>query len=184
MRPKPESLQDLREYPVLYVDDEPENLRIFELTFGREFAIHTALSGEEGLEIINTRPVALVLSDHRMPGMTGAEFLARAAELDPKTVRMMVTAYGDAATLQDAINNGSIYRFIPKPWEPDDVRTTMIRAIEAYAVDREREQLLKEMTILNRLSAILNQELELDRLLHLLTRTLRDELGFDGAGAC
>jgi len=85
--------------------------------------------------------------------MTGTEFLARAAAIDPKTVRIMVTAYGDAATLQDAINNGSIYRFIPKPWNPDDVRATLIRGIEAYALERERSQLLNELTVLNRVSA-------------------------------
>ena len=115
MRPKPEMLRDLREYPILYVDDEPENLRIFELTFRRDFTIFTATGGEQGIEIIHTKPVAVVLSDHRMPGMTGTEFLARAAAIDAKTIRIMVTAYGDAATLTDAINNGSIYHFIAKP---------------------------------------------------------------------
>ena len=181
MRPNPEMLRDLREYPVLYVDDEPENLRIFELTFRREFTIYTATSGEQGLEIINTQPVAVVVSDHRMPGMTGTEFLARAATLDPKTIRIMVTAYGDAATLQDAINNGSIYRFIPKPWNPDDVRATLIRGIEAYSLDRERSTLLNELTVLNRVSGLLSRELELDRLLALLLGTLREDLGYDGA---
>jgi signal transduction histidine kinase len=175
-------LRELREYPILYVDDEPENLRIFELTFRRDFTIFTATNGEQGLEIINTKPVAMVISDHRMPGMTGTEFLARAAAIDPKTVRIMVTAYGDAATLQDAINNGSIYRFIPKPWNPDDVRATLIRGIEAYALDRERSQLLNELTVLNRVSAALTRELELDRLLHLLLDTLREDMGYDGAG--
>jgi two-component system, NtrC family, sensor kinase len=182
MQPNPQMLRDLREYPILYVDDEPENLRIFELTFRREFTVLTATSGEQGLEIINTEPVAVVVSDHRMPGMTGTEFLARAAELDPKTIRIMVTAYGDAATLQDAINNGSIYRFIAKPWNPEEVRTALIRGIEAYSLDHERAQLLKELTVLNRVSAELTRELELDRLLTLLVSTLRDDLGYDGAG--
>src|SRR5262249_12857134 len=168
MRPNPEMLRDLREYPILYVDDEPENLRIFELTFRRDFTIFTAPGGEQGIEIIHTKPVAVVISDHRMPGMTGTELLARAAALDPKTSRIMVTADGDVAPLQDAINNGSIYRFIPKPWNPDDVRATLIRGIEAYALERERSQLLNELTVLNRVSAALTRELELDRLLALL----------------
>ena len=88
MRANPERLRDHREYPILYVDDEPENLRIFELTFRREFSIVTATSGEEGLEILRDRPIALVLSDHRMPGMTGTEFLAKVADLDPNTIRI------------------------------------------------------------------------------------------------
>jgi len=182
VRPRPEQLRDYREYPVLYVDDEPENLRIFELTFRRDFAITTAESGEEGLEILSRQPIAVVLSDHRMPGMTGTEFLARVAELDPKTVRIMVTAYGDSETLESAINTGSIYRYIPKPWRPDDVRTTLRRGIEAYALDREREQLLRELTLLNRVSSSLAQELDLERLLDLLLATLVDEMGYDAAG--
>jgi two-component system, NtrC family, sensor kinase len=182
MRPDPQMLRDLREYPILYVDDETENQRIFELTFRREFGIYTASSGEEGLEILNTQPVAVVISDHRMPGMTGTEFLARASVLDPKTIRIMVTAYGDAATLQDAINNGSIYRFIPKPWNPEDVRATLIRGIEAYALERERSQLLHELTVLNQVSAALTRELDLERLLELMVRTLRRDLSYDGAG--
>jgi len=182
VRPRPEQLREHREYPVLYVDDEPENLRIFELTFRREFSIITATSGEEGLEILRSRPVALVLSDHRMPGMAGTEFLARVAELDPKTVRVMVTAYGDVETLQSAINTGSIYRFIPKPWTPEDVRATLRRGIEAYALDREREQLLRELTLLNRVSASLSRELELDRLLDLLLTTMIEDMEYDAAG--
>jgi signal transduction histidine kinase/CheY-like chemotaxis protein len=181
VRPRPDQLRDYREYPVLYVDDEPENLRIFELTFRRDFAITTAESGEEGLEILSCQPIAVVLSDHRMPGMMGTEFLARVAELDPKTVRIMVTAYGDAETLENAINAGSIYRYIPKPWRPDDVRTTLRRGIEAYALDREREQLLRELTLLNRVSSSLAQELDLERLLDLLLTTLVDEMGYDAA---
>jgi signal transduction histidine kinase len=166
---------------VLYVDDEPENLRIFELTFRREFSIITASSGEEGLEILAEQPIALVLSDHRMPGMTGSEFLARVADLDPKTIRIMVTAYGDVETLQSAINKGSIYRFIPKPWTPEDVRATLRRGIEAYALDRERDQLVRELTILNRVSHTLTQELDLDRLLALLLHTLVEEMDYDAA---
>lgn len=181
MQPKPNHLRELREYPILYVDDEPDNLRIFELTFGRDFEIFTAESGDAGLEIINTQPVALVLSDHRMPGMTGTEFLARVCEIDPQTIRIMVTAYGDAETLRDAINDGSIYHFIPKPWEPEEVRATLVRGIEAYALDRERLQLLREMTVINQVSRRLNDQLQSSRVVDVLVSTLRDELGFDGA---
>ena len=181
MQPKPQSLRDLGEYPILYVDDEPDNLRVFDLTFRNDFQIFTAESGSEGLEIINTRPVALVLSDHRMPSMTGNEFLARVSEIDPKTIRIMVTAYGDAETLRDAINDGSIYHFIPKPWEPEEVRATLVRAIEAYALERERSQLLREMTVLNRVSRQLNDQLQPGHVLEVLVTTVREQLQFDGA---
>ena len=182
MKPRPDRITDYREYPILYVDDEPENLRIFELSFKRDFAIRTALSGEEGLERINREPIALVLSDHRMPGMTGVDFLTRVNEIDPKTVRILVTAYGDAQTLSNAINSGAIYRFVPKPWEPEEMRVTLRRGIEVYALDREREQLIQELTLLNRVSHSITQELEIDPLIDLLLEILIQELGYDGAG--
>jgi signal transduction histidine kinase len=182
VRPRPDRLLDYREYPILYVDDEPENLRIFELSFRREFSILTAGGGERALELINTQPVALVLSDHRMPGMTGVELLARVSQLDPKTVRFLVTAYGDAETLTHAINDGSIYRFVPKPWTPEDMRVNLRRGIEVYALDREREQLLRELSLLNRVSRSITQELALEPLLDLLLTTVIEELGYDAAG--
>jgi len=181
VRPRPDRILDYREYPILYVDDEPENLRIFELAFRRDFAILTAGSAEEGLECLNTQPVALVLSDHRMPGMTGVDFLSRVRELDPKTVRILVTAYGDASTLGTAINTGALYKFVPKPWQPDEMRVTLRRGIEAYALDREREQLVRELTLLNRVSKSLTQELAMEPLIELVLSTVTDDLGYDGA---
>jgi CheY-like chemotaxis protein len=182
MRPRLDRILDYREFPVLYVDDEPENLRVFDLTFKREFEIVTASSGEEAIEKLHSHPIAVILSDHRMPGMSGVEFLTRAHDVDPKSLRILVTAYGDADTLREAVNHGSIYKFVPKPWQPDEMRMTVRRAIEAYALDREREQLVGELGLLNRVAKSLTQELEMDRLIDLLLRTLTDELGYDGAG--
>lgn len=182
MRAERDEILNYRDFPVLYVDDEPENLRIFELTFKREFKILVASSGQEALDIINTRPVALVLSDHRMPGMTGVEFLSRVCELDSKTVRIMVTAFGDAETLQAAVNNGSIYRFIPKPWSPEEMRVSLRRGIEVYALESDRTELLRELTLLNQVSKRINRELDLDALMDLLVDTITGEFGFDGAG--
>ena len=181
MRPRPVRLHDPREFPVLYVDDEVENLRIFELTFRREFTVLTAQSAEEGMRLLNENPVALVLSDQKMPGMTGVEFLARVRELDERAIRMLVTAYGDAATLGSAINDGRIYRYVAKPWNPDEMRLTLRRAIERYALDRERDTLLNELTLLNRLSRNLHRELDPDRVVAQLIDVAHSELGFDGA---
>ncbi|MDH3685561.1 MAG: ATP-binding protein [Myxococcales bacterium] len=181
MQIRPQRLFDYREFPVLYVDDEPENLRIFELGFRREFEVLTANSGEEGLQILAERQVAVVLSDHKMPGMTGVEFLSRVRELDPKTIRMLVTAYGDVETLTGAINDGSIYRYLAKPWHPDELRISVKRAIEVFALDRERDELLRELTTLNRVTQTINQELALDPLVGLLLECLVTDLSFDGA---
>jgi len=179
--PRIERLLDYREYPILFVDDEPENTRIFELSFRREYSIRTARSGEEALQSLIEHPAAVVLSDHRMDGMSGVELLAKVREVDPKTVRVLVTAYGDATTLGDAINSGAIYRYLPKPWTPDEMRLLIRNAIDHYALDREREQLLYELDILNRVSKLLNRELELMPLCDLLLGALTTELGYDGA---
>lgn len=179
--PRIERLLDYREYPLLFVDDEPENTRIFELTFRREFQVRTASSGEAALRSLIEHPAAVVLSDHRMDGMSGVELLGKVRDIDPKTVRILVTAYGDATTLGDAINNGAIYRYLPKPWTPDEMRLVVRNAIDHYALDREREQLLYELDILNRTSKLLNRELELVPLCDLLLGALTAELGYDGA---
>ena len=146
MQPRPVHLLDHREFPVLYVDDEPDNLRIFELTFRRQFSIITASSPEEGLRLLHENPIAVILSDYRMPGMNGVEFLSKAREIDDRCVRMLVTAYGDVQILGDAINDGRIYSYIPKPWEPEDMQMRLRRAIEVYAIDRERSALLDELS--------------------------------------
>jgi signal transduction histidine kinase/FixJ family two-component response regulator len=181
MQPRPERLFDCREFPVLYVDDEVSNRRVFEIGFGREFKVLTAEGGEAALRVLAERPVALVLSDQRMPGLSGVELLRRVCELDPRTVRVLVSALGDAAMLRDAINSGSVYRFVPKPWQVEDMRLVLRQGIELYALEREREELLRELTILHQASAAFNKQLDVDTLAELLLRTLTAELGFDGA---
>ncbi|MEZ4330416.1 MAG: ATP-binding protein [Myxococcota bacterium] len=180
MRPKPTRLLDHREYPVLYVDDERDNLRVFQLTFRRDFTLLTAESAKDGLELIAQHPVAVVLSDQKMPGIEGVEFLRQVRELEPRAIRILVTAYGDARILGDAINAGNIWRYIPKPWEPEDMRLTVQRAIEAYALEAERATLLEELMILNRLSRTIHREIDRGRLYDTLLTALREELAFDG----
>ena len=180
MRPKPSRLMDHREYPILYVDDEKDNLRIFELTFRRDFTVLTATSAKEGLELLAQHPIAVVLSDQKMPGIEGVEFLRQVRELDSRVLRILVTAYGDAKILGEAINDGNIYRYVAKPWEPDDMRLTVQRAIEAYALEAERATLLEELMILNRLSRTIHRDIEGGSLHETLLVALRDELDFDG----
>ena len=123
----------------------------------------------------------MVLSDQKMPGMTGVEFLGRVRDMAPHTVRLLVTAYGDAATLTSAINDGSIYRYVPKPWSHDDLGLNIRRGIELVALDREREHLMRELGTLNRVAQTINQELDIGPLSDLLLESLLDELGYDGA---
>jgi len=170
-----------QEYPVLFVDDQRENLRAFELAFRREFKIVTAASGSEALARLSDTPIAVVLSDHRMPGMTGTELLARAREVAPRAVRLLVTAYGDAGTLAEAINDGRIYRYIPKPWDQDEMRSIVRQSIDLYALEEERERLIAELRTLNEVSQRLSSFMELQPLISCLQRAVVEDLGFDGA---
>jgi len=117
-----------------------------------------------------------------MPGMTGVEFLAAVHEFDESTIRILVTAYGDVATLESAINSGAIYRFVAKPWTPEDMRVTLRNGIERFALAKEREELLRELTLLNRISMSMNQQLASGPLLDLILAAVTEDLGYDAAG--
>lgn len=117
-------------HKILIVDDEPANLRLLERLFRREYQIVAATSGTEALELLQMHDVALIVSDQRMPGMTGIEFLKRAAEMRPHTVRIILTGYTDVNSLVEAINSGVVYKYVTKPWVNEDLQQTVIRAIE------------------------------------------------------
>jgi adenylate cyclase len=119
-------------YKILIVDDEPANLRVLERLFRRDYQVITAESGFEGLELLKHHNFALIMSDQRMPGMTGIEFLIKAAEMRPQTVRIILTGYTDVGALVEAINSVSIYKYVNKPWINEDLKQTVIRAIEHY----------------------------------------------------
>jgi DNA-binding NtrC family response regulator len=115
--------------PVLYVDDEPENLSLFQLQFGRDFTVCTANSGLEALERLNAGDVGLLLTDERMPGMTGIDLLSRVVERWPDTIRMIVSAYGDAQRLLLAINRGHAHEYVLKPWAREELTACLQRGL-------------------------------------------------------
>lgn len=137
---------DLKRYAVLYVDDEEKALKYFEKTFSDEFRILTANNAADGLKLIEQHgeEIGVLLSDQRMPGEKGVQLLERARQLRPRLVRMMVTAYADYDVTVDAVNLGSIFRYISKPIQVDDVRNTLHRAMEFYILQQERDGLLRE----------------------------------------
>lgn len=129
------------QYKVLFVDDETANLRLLERLFRNSYEVHTASSGDEALELLAVHDVALIVSDQRMPAMTGSEFLKRAAEMRPQTVRIMLTGYTDASDLVDAINSGVVYKYITKPWVNEDLQQTVKRALQHYETTKAQRQL-------------------------------------------
>jgi DNA-binding NtrC family response regulator len=118
---------------VLYVDDEPDNLALFELQFGSDFAVETAGSGAEALERLARADFALLMTDERMPGMTGIDLLGRVVERWPDVVRMIVSAYGDAHRLLLAINRGHAHEYVLKPWAKDELTACLDRGLTVAA---------------------------------------------------
>jgi two-component system response regulator HupR/HoxA len=103
--------------------------------------VFTASSAAQGHEILGREDIALTIADQVMPNMSGVEFLERAIEIEPRAIRMMLTGYADASSLARAINEGRIYRYIAKPWEPDEVRLNVKRALEAFALTAQNVHL-------------------------------------------
>lgn len=132
-------------YKILIVDDEAANLRILERLFRRAYTVISATSGAEALEQLKLHDVALIISDQRMPGMTGIEFLKRAAEMRQQTVRIILTGYTDAATLVEAINSGVIYKYVTKPWVNEDLQQTVERGLQHYDAIKSQHNLRLEV---------------------------------------
>ena len=126
---------------VLYLDDEPGNLTAFKATFRREFDVHTETDGAEALAYLGNNPVHVVISDQRMPRMSGSEFLALVRQRWPRTVRMLLTGYSDLEAVVDAVNLGGIHGYITKPWDTNDIRLRIEQAYEVHALREERNRL-------------------------------------------
>src|ERR1043166_2400344 len=102
--------------PILVVDDEPEILYSLRGLLRMEFDVHTAESGQEAIEVLRQQPVQVVMTDQRMPGMTGVELMRQVQGEWPEAIRMVFTGYADIKAVIDAINLGHIFRYITKPW--------------------------------------------------------------------
>jgi signal transduction histidine kinase len=163
---------------VLYVDDDPRNVRAFTVAFEEEFSILTAKSGAEALELLAREPVAVLVADQRMPAMTGAEVCAVAYERHPDVIRMIVTAYADIGAVLDAVNRGHVSRYVIKPFRDREMADVLRAAIEAFQVSR----LAKDLSF-----RLLQQEQQatsayfIGRILHEIAQpalALRENLGF------
>ena len=119
---------------VLIVDDEQESLNLLNRTLRGMYETSLARDGREGLRSLERNPVAAVISDQRMPGMTGVEFLAEASRRCPYTQRILLTGYTEVEGIIDAINAGHVFGYLSKPWHPDDLLATLRRAVETRAV--------------------------------------------------
>jgi len=134
-----------RKLTLLLVDDENAIIESLKRVFREEnYRILSANSGDEALGLLETEEVQVILSDHRMPGMSGAEFLGKVKESWPDTIRIMLTGYADISSVMGAINTGAVYKFITKPWNDEDLRVTVGLAFEQYELMAENRELKEE----------------------------------------
>ena len=145
-------------YKIMIVDDEPANLRTLERLFRPDYQVITAPSGAEALALLDQHDVALMISDQRMPAITGIELMTRTVAIRPQMVKILLTGYTDVGALIAALNSGLVYRYLNKPWNNDDLRTTVSRALEHYESMKSRHLLGMEN---ERLRARLSQISEL-----------------------
>lgn len=131
-----------KDFTILYVDDEMHNLISFRATFRRDYKVLIAQSGQEGLEIMNTQRVHLIISDQRMPEMTGVQFLEKTLPVFPDVIRMILTGFSDVDAIIEAINTGKVFRYITKPWDETELRVTIENARTLYTLQEKNKQLI------------------------------------------
>src|ERR1051325_7012882 len=136
---------ELSKFPVLVVDDEQDNLDAFRFNFGKSFQLLYAASGEQALEIAKAEDVAAVVTDQRMPRMTGLELLRAVRDVRPDAVGIIVTAFTDVEVLIEAINLGRIYRYVTKPWDSKEMRGILTQAAERFQLVRENRRLSEQL---------------------------------------
>lgn len=135
-------------YNVLYVDDEENNLNSFRAALRRNYNVFTALSGEAGMEILAKNDIHVVVTDQRMPHMTGVQFLQHIPN-DQDNIRIILTGFSDMESIIEAINTGKVYRYITKPWDKDELKITIDNAIETVMLRRNNKILIHELQIHN-----------------------------------
>ena len=149
------------EKTILLVDDE-ENITSSLARLLRQdgYNILRANSGPDGLKLLEKNHVGVIISDQRMPGMTGVEFLSKVKMLYPDTVRIVLSGYTELSSVTDAINRGAIYKFLTKPWEDDLLRENVAEAFQRHELRSENARLTSELQLANDELKCINQELE------------------------
>lgn len=146
--------------PILIIDDERDNLEALKRMLRGQYDVSTTESPFDALRLIQSKLFHVIVSDQRMPEMTGVEFLEKAKKLSPLSTRILLTGYTDIESVIESINRGQIYRYVSKPWEPDELRMTLRQANEAFILKKalqdkneSLEKALGELTLLDKAKA-------------------------------
>jgi response regulator RpfG family c-di-GMP phosphodiesterase len=132
-------------FSVLYVDDEEHNLVSFKAAFRRDYNIFTANSAKEGIDLLRHNDIGLIITDQRMPEMTGVQFLEKVVHEFPNAVRMILTGFSDLDAIIEAINSGRVYRYITKPWDQNELKVAIENAKQLYQLQLKNKKLIGEL---------------------------------------
>ena len=134
-----------KKYEILIVDDEQANLQKLKRTFIQEYEVLEASGGEEALNLLRDHRVAAIITDQRMPGMTGVELLRRSLQFVPESIRIILTGYTEVDDLMDAINEGHVHRYVTKPWDPFSLKEMLRSELESWELRRENRRLSRQL---------------------------------------
>ncbi len=168
---------DTKKLRLMVVDDESDNLDLLYRTFRRDFQVFKATSAFEALEVLEQEgEMAIIISDQRMPKISGIEFLSRTVETFPDTIRIVLTGYTDVEDLVRAINTGKVFKYITKPWNPEELKTVVQQASETYLVlkqrTRELRRALRRESIFNAVTTAIRESLDYRSMLQTIVDTI------------
>ena len=141
---KPDRISNIKKPHILYVDDEEHNLTALKAAFRRHYIVHIAHSAREGIEILKNQPIDLVITDQRMPEMTGVQFFG-SSPATPNTIRMVLTGFSDVDAIIKAINTGRVYRYVTNPWDENQLKMTIDGGLKLYNAQQENRSLQKDL---------------------------------------
>jgi serine phosphatase RsbU (regulator of sigma subunit)/CheY-like chemotaxis protein len=170
---------------LLVVDDETDNLDLLYRTFRREFQVYKAESAMSALQVLEDRgEMAIIISDQRMPEMNGTEFLSKTVDRYPDTIRILLTGYTDVEDLVEAINSGQVFKYITKPWNPEELKSVVQQASETYKVVKQRtnelNRILRRESLLNAIMTAVRESLDYESMLTTIVETVGRN--FDASG--
>ncbi|MDB5013535.1 MAG: hupR [Daejeonella sp.] len=145
---------------ILYVDDEENNLLSFKANFRFKYNVNISISADDAMTILEKKPIEIIITDQRMPNITGIEFLEKVLQIYPDPIRILLTGYADMNAVIDAVNKGKIYHYLSKPWNEEELDSTIARAFEVYQKNLETKVMNEKLSLSNdQLEFLLRQRL-------------------------
>ncbi len=173
-----EPIKEKSKYEVLYVDDEEVNLRGFKANFRKFFKVHTSITPSDAIGVLKENDIQVIITDQRMPEMTGTEFLEKILPDFPDVIKIILTGFTDIAAIQDGINRCGIYKYITKPWDFDEMKATLDKAMALYQASKDDDDLIENLEVSN--VELEKKVEERTKELHEVNRQLIDSIKYAG----